>query len=66
LIINTAMPKRILMIPRVMPAADLQVLDAPPRGSAVVGFSTQESPVSNALDLDPSNQWIAALNNPSE
>jgi len=49
-----------------MPAADLQVLDAPPRGSAVVGFSTQESPVSNALDLDPSNQWIAALNNPSE
>jgi RHS repeat-associated protein len=39
----------------------LEVLAAPTRGAALIAFSTQEDPVSNALDLDPRNQWVTAL-----
>ncbi len=43
----------------------LEVLAVPIRGSALIAFSTQEDPASNALDLDPSNQWVTAFNNPT-
>ncbi|MEK6280646.1 MAG: PKD domain-containing protein [Acidobacteriota bacterium] len=43
----------------------LEVLAAPTRGSAIVAFSSQESPARNALDLDASSQWITALNQPT-
>ena len=41
------------------------MLAVPIRGSALVAFSTQEDPASNALDLDPGNQWVTAFNNPT-
>lgn len=43
----------------------LEVLAAPTRGAALIAFSTQEDPASNSLDLDPRNQWVTALNNPT-
>lgn len=43
----------------------VEVLAAPTRGAAVVGVSSQESPATNALDLDTGNQWITALNQPA-
>ena len=45
--------------------SSLEVLSIPTRGSSIVAFSTQEDPATNALDLDPSNQWVTALNNPT-
>jgi RHS repeat-associated protein len=39
----------------------LEVLAAPTRGAALIAFSTQEDLASNALDLDPRNQWVTAL-----
>ncbi len=43
----------------------LEVLAAPTRGAALVGVSSQESPATNALDLDTSNQWVTAQNQPT-
>ncbi|MEP6636018.1 MAG: PKD domain-containing protein, partial [Acidobacteriota bacterium] len=43
----------------------LEVLAAPTRGAALVGFSTQQEPAGNALDLDPRNQWVTALGYPT-
>src|SRR5687768_6702850 len=36
---------------------ELEVLTAPARGSALIGFSSQTDQASNCLDLDPTNQW---------
>ncbi|MDQ5844407.1 MAG: PKD domain-containing protein, partial [Acidobacteriota bacterium] len=43
----------------------LEVLAVPQRGSAIVAFSSQQDPPTNALDLDPTNQWVTALNQPT-
>ncbi len=36
---------------------ELEVLTAPTRGAAVIGFSSQTDPATNCIDLDPSNHW---------
>ena len=43
----------------------LEVLGPSSTTGVLVAFSSQEDPASNALDLNPSNQWVTALNQPT-